>query len=156
MQVGRVVELHLVGDEAGGVALVGRVLQGPAAQRLLHKLADGLGVGGPPDLQVLGGVASLVLAWALPRAQEGALGREGQLVDVDDGQDGNRAGVGGPDDRHDIRGGPGKVAAAGGVGRAPQVPLGAGEAGQGLVGGRGLEDADGLLGAIGKLQRSHD
>jgi hypothetical protein len=73
-QVTAFVELNFVGDDAGAKALVERVLQVPACLIPLNELADNLSlalsasivVEGSPDLQVLRGIALLVLCRPLP------------------------------------------------------------------------------------------
>ena len=153
-------ELHLVGDEAGAVGLIGGVLQVPAALLLLDKLADRhLGgsidavLDGAPDLEVLGGVAGLVLGRPLPGDDKGAQGREAELVDVGNGQAQDELAAGGIDDIEGLGGCPAKEAAARRVRTAPQVSLGLGEPRKGRVDRGGVKDADGLLGSVGELQR---
>ena len=101
-------ELHLVGDTAGAELLVGRVLQVPAGLGLLHVLADHCALGGGgvglvgqrlPDLQVLVGVAGLVLGWQLPCDDVGAQRREAELEDVDGGDGRDEVAGRGVDDR---------------------------------------------------------
>lgn len=158
------VELDLVGHQTGAKALVGRVLHVPARHRLLHKLPKRLLFGSvsilddAPDLEVLGGIAALVLGGTLPGAQIGALGRECQLVDrgqlgqrrqdvADRGIDNGDAGIAGV----------GEVAAARRVDTTPEIPLGLDEPWEALVDRSGIDDADGLLGPEGKLQwAGHD
>lgn len=102
-------ELHLVGDAAGAELLVGRVLQVPAGLGLLHVLADhcalsglGLGLVGQrlPDLEVLVGVAGLVLGWQLPCDDVGAQRGEAELEDVDGGDGRDEVAGRGVDDRN--------------------------------------------------------
>lgn len=102
-------ELHLVGDTAGAELLVGRVLQVPASLGLLHVLADHCALGGGgvglvgqrlPDLQVLVGVAGLVLGWQLPCDDVGAQRREAELEDVDGGDGRDEVAGRGVDDRN--------------------------------------------------------
>lgn len=79
-QVVALVELHLVGDAAAAEALVTGVLKVPAGLILLHKLANntplslgsGVVIDRPPDLQVLGSIAGLVLGRPLPGDNVGA------------------------------------------------------------------------------------
>jgi hypothetical protein len=100
-------KLHLVGDGAGAELLVGRVLQVPASLGLLHVLADhcalsGLGLVGQrlPDLEVLVGVAGLVLGWQLPCDDVGAQRGEAELEDVDGGDGRDEVAGRGVDDRN--------------------------------------------------------
>lgn len=63
----------------------------------------------------------------------------------------------GIDDDDAFVGGVCKVAAAGRVDTAPEVPFGLDEPRKSFVDRRGIKDADGLLGSVGKLQRiRHD
>lgn len=158
------VKLDFIGDLAGAELFVGRVLKVPASLRLLDVFAEGLLLSsldalldGAPHLEVLGGIAVLVLSGALPGDEEGAAGGETELVDVDDGQRQDVLAIGGVDDGDEFGCGPSKVAATGGVFTTPEVPFGLGEPSKRLVDGRGIGDTDVLLGAEGKLQRGrHD
>ncbi len=87
------VELNLVGHKTGAEAFVGSILQVPARHGLLHELSKrlllsivGNVLDDAPDLEVLGGIAVLVLGGALPCAQVSALGRESQIIDGRQGQ----------------------------------------------------------------------
>lgn len=93
LEVVAVVELDLVCDEAGAILFVCCVLQVPAILRLLHKLAERLlsrlisgRLDGAPDLEILGGIASLVLGGSFPSSNEGAPGRKAQLIDGGQGK----------------------------------------------------------------------
>lgn len=92
-QVGRLVEVHLVGDGASTELLIESVLQVPASLVLLHELANnlagGLVVNGTPDLEVLDGITVLVLGGSLPGDDVSAEGRVAQLEDVLGGQSGD-------------------------------------------------------------------
>lgn len=109
-QVGALVELHLVGDAAGAEALVAGVLQVPAGLVLLHKLANNapLSLGAsividrPPDLQVLGGIAGLVLCRTLPGDDVSAQRRKTKLEDVLGGQHGGNISSGSVNNSHPI------------------------------------------------------
>lgn len=77
-EVVALVELDLIRDQPSTVLLVGRVLEVPAALLLLNKASNGLLVSSgdavldcPPDLEVLGGVAGLILGWPLPGNDKG-------------------------------------------------------------------------------------
>lgn len=114
----RLVELHLVGDEAGTVLFVGSVLKVPASLLLLDEAANGLLIGGSntildgaPDLQVLGGVTILIFGRTLPRDEKRALGREAELVNVKNGQSENGGTGSGVNDVDTLRRSPAKVAA---------------------------------------------
>lgn len=153
-------ELHFVGDETGAVGFVGSVLQVPVALLLLDELAYRLLGGGinallhgAPDLEVLCGIAGLVLGRSLPGDEKGAQGREAELVDVGDGQVQSRLAAGGVNHADGLGRCPAKVAATRRVGTAPQVSLGLGEPRKGLVDRSGVKDANGLLGSVGELQR---
>lgn len=153
-------ELHFVGDLTRAVGFVVGVLQVPVALLLLDELAYGLLGGGvnalldgAPDLEVLGGIAGVVLGRALPGDEKGALGRKAELVDVGNGQVQGRLAAGGVDDADGLGRCPAKVAATRRVGTAPQVSLGLGEPRKGLVDRSGVKDANGLLGSVGELQR---
>lgn len=85
-QIITLVELDLVGHDAGAQLLVGSVLQVPACLRLLDILADD-GVFIPalnraPHLEVLGSVSIGVFGWPLPSDQVGTERREAQLEHV--------------------------------------------------------------------------
>jgi hypothetical protein len=163
-QVVAVVELHLVGDDAGAILLVRRILQVPARLRLLDELSERLLLGalgqvldGAPDLEVLGGVAVFVLGRAFPRAQICPTGREAELVDGRDRERRQHVADRSVDNDDTIARGVGEVSATGRVDTAPEVPFGLGEPRKGFVDRGGIEDADGLLGSVGKLQRiRHD
>lgn len=106
-QVPRLKELHLVGDGACAEILVGRVLQVPASLRLLHKLANdctlsalGLIRHSRPDLQVLLGIAFLVLGRQLPCEDVGAQRGEAELEDVEGGDGRDQVAGRGVDDRN--------------------------------------------------------
>lgn len=151
-QIVRLVELHLVGDGARAKHLVRRVLQVPAILVLLHILADhgavlvvlGLVGHGPPDLEVLDGIAVVVLGGTLPRDDVCAEGREAQLVDVWGGERGDDVAARGIHHRDVFGRGPRKIPAVGRVAAAAEVALGPLEAGQRLVDGRGVEEPDAL------------
>lgn len=163
-EVVAVVELDLVGDDARAEALILRVLQVPAISRLLDELANGLLLStigellnGAPDLEILGGIAILILGGALPGAQVGTVGGEAEFVDGRDGQRSQDVADGRVDDDDALVSGVGKVAAASRVDTAPEIPFGLGESRKGFVDRVGIKDADGLLGSIGELQRiGHD
>ena len=158
------VELYLVGNHARAILLIVAVLKVPARLRLLDPLADGLLLGtrskvldSAPNLQVLIGIAILVLGWALPRAEVGAARRKAKLVDVGHREGGPDVATGSVDDHDGLIGGIGEEAATGRVPTTPRVPLGLCESRDGSVGRRGIKDADGLLGPVSKLQRiRHD
>lgn len=103
-QVGRLVEVHLVGDGTSTELLVKSVLQVPAGLVFLHELANnlasGLVVDGTPDLEVLDSVTVLVLGGSLPCDDKGAEGREAQLEDVLGGQSGDCVALSRVDDCH--------------------------------------------------------
>jgi hypothetical protein len=87
-QIITVIKLNLIGDHAGAELFVRGVLQVPARLRLLDKsphrlLLRALGqfFNSAPDFEVFRRIAILVLASALPGAQERAAGRKGKLVD---------------------------------------------------------------------------
>lgn len=84
------IELDLVGDLSSAVLFVSGVLEIPTTLVLLDELGERLLVGAgdallhyAPDLEVLGGIAGLILGGSLPCYNEGALWREAQLVDVE-------------------------------------------------------------------------
>lgn len=85
-QVGRLVEVHLVGDAAGAELLVECVLQVPSGLGLLDELANdvavALVVNGAPDLEVLDSIAVLVLGGSLPGDDVGAERGEAEFEDV--------------------------------------------------------------------------
>lgn len=158
-------ELDLVGHKAGAEALISRVLEVPAGLRLLHKLAQRLLHGSfgkilnrAPDLEVLGGIAVLVLGRALVGTQESALGREGQLESSHDfGESSQDVADGGIDNRDAIIGGIGEVATTRRVCTTPEVALRLHETRETLIDRRSINDTDGLLGAVGELKwLSHD
>ena len=159
-----VVELNLIGNEAGAELLVGRVLKVPARHLLLDPLAEGLldvaiakFLNGAPDLEVLCCISVLILANALPGADVGAARGEGHLVDEGEGHRRQNVADRGVDDYDAVISGVGKVASAWRVNATPKIPLGLDEPRKGFVDRRGVEDTNSLLGPVGKLQRAgHD
>lgn len=154
-----VVELHLVGDNASAELLVRGVLQIPACLGLLNKPPYGLFLGpfgdifhGSPDLQVLGCIASFVFRRTLPGAQEGSVGRKGDIVDVRNGYRGQNMTNGCIDDADTFARHPGQISTAGRVDTAPQISFGINESRERLVDRLGVGDTDSLLGSVSKLQ----
>lgn len=92
-QVFALVELNLVGYDAGTQLLVGGILQIPARLRLLDEFAHNRrlfsSLNCAPHLKVLRSIAVLVLARPLPGDHIGSERGEAQLEDVlsDDGRD---------------------------------------------------------------------
>lgn len=91
-KVVRLVKLDLVRHQPSAVLLVCRVLEVPIALLLLDEATQRLLLGVwnafldySPDFEVLGGITGLVLPGALPGNDEGATGREVELIDVDNG-----------------------------------------------------------------------
>lgn len=153
------VELDFVGDLTGTELLVGCVLKVPASLRLLDVLAQGQLVGSgnaifdsTPDLQVLGRISVLVLGRSLPGDEEGAERGEAELEDIEDGEGKNLLAGGSVDNGNNFGARPGKVTATGRVCTTPEVPFRIGEPRERLVRRRSIEQADALLGAVGKLQ----
>jgi hypothetical protein len=154
------VKLHLVAHEASAVLLVGCILQIPAALLLLNEAAEGLLVrgrhavlDGAPNFEVLGGIAILILARALPGNDESATGRETEFVNVEDRERKDLLTSRGINNGDNLRGGPTEVTSTGRVNTVSEVALGLVEPSERLVDGRSVKDADGLLGSEGKLQR---
>lgn len=158
-EIVRLIKLHLVGDEAGAVFFVGSVLEVPASLLLLDETTEGLLIGSgntilncAPNLQVLGGIAVVVLGRTLPRDEEAALGREAKLVDVEDRQCEDGSAGGGINDVDSLGGSPAKIAATWRVSTAAEVALRLGEAREGLVCWGGVKDTNVLEGPVGELQ----
>ncbi|KAI6751372.1 hypothetical protein HG531_006068 [Fusarium graminearum] len=154
------VELDLVCYETSTVLLIGRVLKVPALLLLLNKTAKGLLIltsntllYNTPDLKVLGGIAILILARALPGDDESATRRETEFVNVKDRERKDLLTSRGINNGDNLRGGPTEVTSTGRVNTVSEVALGLVEPSERLVDGRSVKDADGLLGSVGKLQR---
>lgn len=154
-EIGRLVELNLVGDTACAQGLVLRVLQVPASLGLLDELAnDGAVaclarvVNGPPDLQVLDRIAVFVLGRALPGDDVSAQGRKAQLENIGGWEGGDDMTEGSVNDGDLVGRGPGEEVAVGRVYAAAEVALGSFEAWKGFVDGVGIQKADAFGGAV--------
>lgn len=157
-------KLHLVCHTASAELLIRGVLKVPAREGLLDKLSNGLLLDTfsylldrTPNLEVLGGITSLILGGAFIGAEIGTPRGEGDLEDINDGDGRKKMTSGGIDNADAVVGRPGEVAATGRVDTATQVPFRLNELSERLVDRRSVGDANGLLGSVGKLQRRrHD
>jgi hypothetical protein len=159
-EVVALVELDLVCYKTSTVLLISCVLKVPALLLFLNKAAQGLLIltsnallYNTPDLEVLGGIAILILARALPGNDESATGRETEFVNVEDRERKDLLTSRGINNGDNLRGGPTEVTSTGRVNTVSEVALGLVEPSERLVDGRSVKDADGLLGSEGKLQR---
>lgn len=130
----------------------------------MHKSAKGLLLcafrdllDNAPDLEILGGIPSLIFRGAFPGAQKGAARGEIELVDVCDGERGDDMTNRGVDNINTFIRGICEIATAWRVCTTPEIPLRLSEPREGFVDRRGVKDTDGLLGSVSKLQRiGHD
>jgi hypothetical protein len=110
-QIVALVDLDLVGDDAGAELLIESVLQVPACPRFLHEAANRLFldtfsicllVDDQPDFEVLGRVTVLVFAGTLPGDDVGAQRGEPKLEDIICGQGGDHCASVGIDDADSV------------------------------------------------------